>query len=692
MLQPPSPPAPPRPELPAQLPLSRWSDSDVDALLTFKQFRPEPTDLYVTYIAATEDAAGEADVRRRLTGSAAVLATAFPHLTFYNDRIWQQQRQWIETGRRTDVGMLPERERVDRARRVEAGQQAEFPVLIRPLFPGAKGRSHPDLKMDTYWVVSLPIYEREVDNLYGDRLSTLVDIGFNLQAYGNFARVAPRLPLEIALQSSFNYFTRGDCVADGEEPDGTEPIEGGAGWVRERLNVPALTEASGTGVRIAHLDVGWGIHPELNFDDPDDTDANTSFDWAFEKDFSDGDDDAEVDPLDPGLIFAGHGISTGSQIISVPGDDLTGIAPGAQLIPIRAVNNVILDPLAGAPVAEAIWYATHEAGADVITMSIGGVGNPWMELAVADAVYNDVLVVAAAGNILPNVVSPAITPECIGAAGSTFEDQPWDQSARGEGVTIAAPATDVFSARFDLENDEAQVCRIPGDGGTSNSTAIISGVAALWLETFDKQALLAQLAEKDPEGTLQELFMQRLRATANEPAGWDPLFGAGIVDAGRLLDEEVEEMLDAFEREDWNTYERRAYLASNASGWGKNIDWAGLDLVAAATIQQNLQTVDAISRASAARGYTEASYQIDQVVGEFFATLASTAADLGEDVEEQVETIQEEAESAAEEAVETIAEIAEDIEDGAEELAEDGCEMVSTLLGMVGADPAADCS
>jgi hypothetical protein len=40
VLQPPSPPALPRPELPTELPLSSWSDSDVDALLSFKQFRP----------------------------------------------------------------------------------------------------------------------------------------------------------------------------------------------------------------------------------------------------------------------------------------------------------------------------------------------------------------------------------------------------------------------------------------------------------------------------------------------------------------------------------------------------------------------------------------------------------------------------------------------------------------------------
>ena len=134
------------------------------------------------------------------------------------------------------------------------------------------------------------------------------------------------------------------------------------------------------------------------------------------------------------------------------------------------------------------------------------------------------------------IVAPAAYPACIAAGGSTIDDKAWAGSAhnvpllfRGE-IDISAPAECVHVPQWEEKN--------PSSGqssGTSFSTAIVAGAAALWLQTFNRTSLINQLAGRS---TLQELFRTHLQKTARVPTGWlDFRDGPGILNLEGLLDQ-----------------------------------------------------------------------------------------------------------------------------------------------------------
>lgn len=233
-----------------------------------------------------------------------------------------------------------------------------------------------------------------------------------------------------------------------------------------------------------------------------------------------------VDPMQDGSN-PGHGTGTASVVISSEPGAMSGSAPLATLVPIRCIESVaVFDQ---SPVAQAVNHAT-EKGAHVITMSLGGILSSAIHAAVRKAVRNNVIVLAAAGNCVGEVVWPARYAEVIALGGVNEAFKPWRGSCSGPAVAFSAPAE--FVLRADAHHISGALA-VSGGQGTSFATALTAGVAAIWLAYHGRDELIAMLP---PGRSLQWLFRTMVAATAQVPAGFDSdNFGAGIVDALSLL-------------------------------------------------------------------------------------------------------------------------------------------------------------
>lgn len=234
------------------------------------------------------------------------------------------------------------------------------------------------------------------------------------------------------------------------------------------------------------------------------------------------------DPMRNGLN-PGHGTGTASVVASPSAGTMTGSAPEATLVPIRCIESVALFDQSG--VAQAIDHA-RRVGAHVVTMSLGGVPSMALHAALRRAVQANIIVLAAAGNCVEEVVWPARYAEIIAVGGINEAMRPWRGSSHGPAVAICGPAEFVLRANA---RDAAQPpAAVEGGQGTSFATALIAGVAALWLAYHGREALIASLP---PGRTLQEMFRRLLAASAVVPLGHDTgEYGAGMVNAKALLE------------------------------------------------------------------------------------------------------------------------------------------------------------
>ncbi|WP_298326997.1 DNA/RNA non-specific endonuclease [Asticcacaulis sp.] len=234
-------------------------------------------------------------------------------------------------------------------------------------------------------------------------------------------------------------------------------------------------------------------------------------------------------PIDPmnGSGNSGHGTGTGSVVASPLTGRVSGVAPEATLVPIRCIESVaVFDQ---SRVAQAIDHARRHGG-HVITMSLGGVFSSALRAAVKEAIDANIIVMAAAGNCVGQVVWPARYDEVIAVAGINSRFRPWQGSCRGPAVDISGPAEFVLRAKAGVPGDPAAV---EGGQGTSFAVAHLAGLAALWLAHHGREELIGKL----PAGLrLQHVFQALIRSTAHVPEGFDlQNFGAGIVDAAALL-------------------------------------------------------------------------------------------------------------------------------------------------------------
>lgn len=243
--------------------------------------------------------------------------------------------------------------------------------------------------------------------------------------------------------------------------------------------------------RIAHVDTGYyRAHATV----PEHVRRD------LERNFVSGDDDprSAEDPDNRLLVLdnSGHGTGTigilaGGKAPASGGVALGG-APGAEIVPLRVADSVVL--LRTSALARALAYAA-ELHCDVVTMSMGGVpSGAWAE-AVDRAYEAGVCICAAAGNhvgIAPphKLVYPARYSRVIAVCGVMADGRPY---AGLKGTTLegsfgpdsamksalAAYTPNIPWARFGC----ATIVRLNGEG-TSSATPQVAAAAALWIEKY----------------------------------------------------------------------------------------------------------------------------------------------------------------------------------------------------------------
>lgn len=242
--------------------------------------------------------------------------------------------------------------------------------------------------------------------------------------------------------------------------------------------------------------------------------------------------------------YSSHGTNTAGAALAGTGNEGTiGVAPDANLLALKC-------DLEDLSVNNAIRYAVDN-GAKVINLSLGAYAekyynhrtNKWydkiyedyfpgcntsMQDAIDYAYEHDVIVVASAGNETTSTHSyPAANNHVIGvgsleyASSSTlavFSNFNGENEAEGSNcnVDIVAPGY-VVTPSYNGSSTYVQT------QGTSFSSPIVAGAAALWLE-------------KNPDGTPDQ-FLNDLAASCKDigKTGWDTSFGYGSLDVEKLL-------------------------------------------------------------------------------------------------------------------------------------------------------------
>lgn len=298
---------------------------------------------------------------------------------------------------------------------------------------------------------------------------------------------------------------------------------------------------AGAGILIGHPDTGYRRHPEI-FSDAPEGPLLPHEGWDFV-----GNKQDPFDDLDEGILrWPGHGTKTASVIVSPRGPQsriaqkwVTGVAPGARLVPLRVARGVVL--LDMGKLADAIRSASDGKGpivprkVDVISISLGGVPSRKLRAAIRFAEKSNVIVVAAAGNKVKTVVWPARYDGVVAVAASNIGSKTWRHSSRGRRVAATAPGESVWCASTERAEGALLDCLITSSG-TSYATAMTAGAAALWLSYHQSSPKLEALRQRK---ALAWGFREALKKGYRTVGNWESGYGPGILDAKKLLLAEV---------------------------------------------------------------------------------------------------------------------------------------------------------
>lgn len=215
-----------------------------------------------------------------------------------------------------------------------------------------------------------------------------------------------------------------------------------------------------------------------------------------------------------------------------------GIAPGAELIPfpVRSSNSTseVFSPDLATAINEAV-----EQKVDIISLSLGGCPNLAVRRAIINAQREGIIVVAAAGNMVPFVVWPAAYDMVIAVGSSRANHTFADHSSQGSRVDVAAPGESVWCVLLERQAGLPHVA-VKQKSGTSLATPLVAGVAALWLSHHGKDKLVRMYGRE----RIPLVFDKLLRKSCNTPPGWDTTkCGAGIVNTYKLLETPLPEAI-----------------------------------------------------------------------------------------------------------------------------------------------------
>ena len=230
------------------------------------------------------------------------------------------------------------------------------------------------------------------------------------------------------------------------------------------------------------------------------------------------------DPLDD----FGHGTAC-AGIIGAQLNNSVGIAGIAQ-VKIMAEKGLNSTGYGfETDLATAIIHAVIH-GAWVISLSWGGGDSELIHDAIKYAYENDVLVLAAAGNLNSNSkVYPAAYDEVVAVAATDQTDEKAGFSNWGSWIGVAAPGTGILSTMPTYHvtfNDEGYSPNYDYISGTSAACPHAAGVAALIWSSF-------------PSAT-RDWVRGQLSFTADDlgSPGFDVIYGSGRVNARKAVEQE----------------------------------------------------------------------------------------------------------------------------------------------------------
>ena len=283
---------------------------------------------------------------------------------------------------------------------------------------------------------------------------------------------------------------------DQKPQDTTFPTDPDNYWFRNAVHgsfdaIGQLPDpGAGKRVRIAHLDTGY---------DPKHATKPALLRTDLQRNFVDEDFPNDATDRSNGLLnnFS-HGTGTLSILAGAApaGQPGFGCAPGAEIIPIRVANRVVL--FRNSAIAQGLdhvhWLCRKpETFVHVVTMSMGGLpSQAWADA--INALYElGVFVVTAAGNNYANlpshfIVYPARFDRVVAACGTMADGKPYTDlaptqmagdygPAKKMATAISAYTPNVPWARFGTPQ------MVDFDGaGTSAATPQVAATAALWIQ------------------------------------------------------------------------------------------------------------------------------------------------------------------------------------------------------------------
>ncbi|MDQ7850847.1 MAG: S8 family serine peptidase [Armatimonadota bacterium] len=297
-------------------------------------------------------------------------------------------------------------------------------------------------------------------------------------------------------------------------------------WDMHRIGAPvAWSSVDGSGVKVAITDEGVDCtHPQLA--------GKCLPGW-------DAVDNLAI-PAGANSDTGGHGTHvTGTVAAKADGVDMVGVAPGAQVIPIR-----LLGPQGGTTmmVVNGMLKAV-ELGCRVFNASWGGLVGSRAEVdAIEFAIANNCVPVFAAGNSFSPTNAPAYPaafattiPGMIAVASSTPTNRVSTFSSAGPYVTIAAPGEPIYSL-FPAAQGSNGFIR-----GTSMAAPHVTGAVALMLErnpglTPQQVRTILQNTAKAPcSGYARPDYSGSRCASPTVYAPGAGSYGWGLLDAGAAV-------------------------------------------------------------------------------------------------------------------------------------------------------------
>jgi len=233
-------------------------------------------------------------------------------------------------------------------------------------------------------------------------------------------------------------------------------------WNLHKIGVEgAWSQTKGSGITVAVIDTGITRVRDL---------YETKFVKGY--DFVNDREEAKDDN--------GHGTHVAGTIAQATNNKygVAGIAYEANLMPLKVLNSYGGGTVAD--IAEAIKFAADK-GADVINMSLGGIGeSQLMKQAIDYAHRKGVAIVAAAGNENANGASyPARYPHVIGVSAFGPDGERAPYSNFGGGIDISAPGGSDAGKILQETIDENGEGVFLGFQGTSMASPHVAGVTAL---------------------------------------------------------------------------------------------------------------------------------------------------------------------------------------------------------------------